>query len=314
MLEDNLFWKKHRPTTLEEAVVLPRIMREIKDGISMNMIFEGTPGSGKTTLARILAKQYNYKEIDASKEGGIDTLRTKIDGFVNEAQLFTPEHTNGLKIVYLEEFDRASTALQGGLRSYMENEASDNVRFIATLNYKHKIDSALISRMPLISFNPQNKEERSFLLKGFAKRTLEIAKKEGISITNEDVIKIVKKFGTDFRSILNTLQRIQITGTTDIIDQVKGTNDDFYDFVLSQSSSVDTYNYILLNFVDSPEEGIITLGQGFIKYLMTDHKDKVKCIPGLVDSFNTHQGIYPNALDPLMTLFSLIENYQKILK
>ena len=230
MLQDQLFCEKHRPQTLEEAIILPRIQKEIQKGIVTNMIFEGSPGCGKTTLARILAKQYNYKEIDASKEGGVDTLRTKIESFVNEAQLFAPEQS-GMKIVYLEEFDRATKALQDGLRSYIEAN-SDNVRFIATLNYKHKIDSALLSRMPLISFNPQNKEERSFLLKGFARRSMEIAKKEGIDITNEDVIRIVKKFGTDFRHILNTLQRIQITGSTAIIDQVKGSNEEFYKFIM----------------------------------------------------------------------------------
>ena len=313
MLQDQLFWEKYRPTTLEEAIILPRIQKEIQKGIITNMIFEGSPGCGKTTLARILTKQYNYKEIDASKEGGIDTLRTKIEGFVNEAQLFT-EAKPGMKVVYLEEFDRATKALQEGLRSYMENEKTANVRFIATLNYKHKIDPAILSRMPLISFNPQNKEERSFLLKGFAKRTLEIAKKENINVTNEDVIRIVKKFGTDFRDILNTLQRIQITGSTAIIDQVKGSNEEFYEFIMAKNNSTDIYNYILLSYADNPEEGIIALGRGFISHLIVNEKEKIKCIPGLVDTFNTHQGIYANALDPLMTLFSLIGNYQKILK
>lgn len=311
MLQDQLFWEKYRPETLEEAIVLPRIQAEIQKGIVTNMIFEGPPGCGKTTLARILAKQYNYKEIDASKEGGIDTLRTKIESFVNEAQLFTP-NKDGMKIIYLEEFDRASKQLQDGLRSYMETN-SNNVRFIATLNYKYKIDPAIFSRMPLIPFSPQNKEERSFLLKGFAQRTLEIAEKENISVTKDDVIKIVKKFGTDFRNILNTLQRIQITGSTAIIDQVKGSNDEFYEFVLSKKSSVDIYNYILLTYVDSPEEGIIALGQGFITHLMAEKKEFIKCIPEMVKIYNDHQGVYPNALDPLMVLFSLIENYQTIL-
>lgn len=313
MITQDLFWEKYRPETLEDAVVLPRILKEIQQGIITNMIFEGTPGCGKTTLARILAKQYNYKEIDASKEGGIDTLRTKIEGFVNEAQLFTP-NKSGMKIIYLEEFDRASKALQDGLRSYMENDKAANVRFIATLNYKHKIDSALFSRMPLISFNPQNKEERSFILNGFANRTFEIAKKENIDIEMKDVIRIVKKCGTDFRDILNTLQRIQITGSTSIIDQVKGSNGEFYNFVMNSKGSDEIYNHILLNYVDNPEEGIIALGQGFIKHIMTSHKDKIKGVPALVTTFNTHQGIYTGALDPLMTLFSLIEEYQKILK
>jgi len=313
MLQDHLFWKKYRPETLEEAIILPRIQAEIQKGIVNHMIFEGTPGCGKTTIARILVKDYNHKEIDASKEGGVDTLRTKIDSFVNEAQLFTP-NKDGMKVVYLEEFDRATKALQEGLRSFMETN-SDNVRFIATLNYKHKIDPAIVSRMPMISFNPQNKEEKSFLLKGFAKRTMEIAKLENIEISNEDIIKIVKKFGTDFRSILNTLQRIQITGSTSIIDDAKGSDEAFYDLVLADNiTSVDIYNYLLLNYVDNPEEGIIALGQGFIKNLMVNHKDKIKCIPGLVSTFNTHQGIYPDALDPLMVLFSLIESYQKELK
>jgi len=312
MLQDQLFWEKYRPQKLEDAVILPRIQKEIQKGIVTNMIFEVSPGCGKTTLARILAKKYNYKEIDASKENGVDTLRTKVESFVTEAQLFT-ENKEGMKVVYLEEFDRATRGLQDGLRSYIESN-SDKVRFLTTINHIHKIEDALLSRFNVIHFNPQNKEERSFLLKGFANRTLDVAKMENIDVTVEDVKKIVKKCGHDFRKILNILQRIQITGSTDIINDVKGSDDDFYELVLSDASSIDIYNYLLLNYVDSPEIGIITLGQGFIKYLMVNNKDKIKCIPGLVDSFNTHQGIYPDALDPLMTLFSLIENYQKILK
>jgi len=309
MIQNDLFWEKHRPQTFEDAIILPRIWNEIKNGISINMIFSGSPGCGKTTLARILAKQYNYKELDISKEGGIETLRTKIDSFVNEAQLFTPNQ-DGMKIVYLEEFDKASPALQSGLRSYMETNSS-NVRFIATLNRKHKIDSALVSRMPIISFNPQNAEERSFLAKGFAKRTYEIAKLENIDITPEDVKRIVRKSGTDFREILTTLQRIQITGSTDIINQVKGSNDDFHNFVLNGSNTVEIYNFLLLNYIDNPEEGIIALGQSFMKNIMTNHKDKIKSLPAMIKIYNDHQISYAGALDPLMVLFSLIENYQE---
>ena len=143
---------------------------------------------------------------------------------------------------------------------------------------------------------------------------MEIAKIENIDVSVDDVKKIVKKCGHDFRKILNILQRIQITGSTSIIDDVKGDDADFYELVMSDTTSVDIYNYLLLNYVDSPEIGIITLGQGFIKHIMMNHKDKIKAIPGIVESFNTHQGVYPNALDPLMVLFSLIESYQKLLK
>lgn len=310
MLIENLFWQKYRPSKLEDVILLPRIQKELSAGLSTNMIFEGKVGCGKTTVAKILAAQYNSKEIDASKENGIDTLRTKIESFVSEAQLFA-ESKSGLKVVYLEEFDRSTSALQDGLRSYIESN-SEKVRFLATVNHIHKIEDALLSRMNVISFNPINKEERSFLLNGFAKRAMEIAKLENIDISKEDIIRIVKKHGHDFRRILNTLQRIQIVGSVDIIDQEKGSNDDLYDLVLSKKNSVDIYNYLLLNCVDSPEEGIIALGQGFLKHIITG-KDHIKSIPAMVESYNTHQIAYPGALDPLMVLFSLIQSYQKTL-
>lgn len=312
MLKDQLFWEKYRPTTLEKAIILPRIQKEIQEGITTNMIFEGNSGCGKTTLARILAKEYNYKEIDASREGGVDTLRTKVESFVSEAQLFSPNQS-GLKVVYLEEFDRATPQLQDGLRSYIESNA-DKVRFITTINHIHKISDALMSRFNVISFNPKNSEERSFLLKGFARRTMEIAKLENIDISSDDIIRMVKKCGHDFRKILNLLQRIQITGSTAIIDDTKGDDDDFYNLVLNETTTtVDIYNYILLNYVDNPEVGIITLGRGFINHLMVQHKDKIKSIPGIVEEYNKHLGIYPNSLDPLMTLYSLITCYKKLL-
>src|SRR6266403_4627911 len=125
MITENLFWEKYRPTKLEDVIIPDRIRRMIEKGIHTNMIFTGPPGCGKTTCARILLQDYHHKIITAKQ--GVDVLRNDIDNFCKKMIVSMDEKDREkdkrVRVVYFEEFDRATNQLQEELKSFIEEHS-----------------------------------------------------------------------------------------------------------------------------------------------------------------------------------------------
>lgn len=163
----------------------------------------GPPGTGKSTLARLLIDAFEIDPTDvlvhdASVENNVDTVRTKIYEFA------TTSSWGGMKVVLLEEADRMSEAALDTLRELMVRY-SDDVRFILTGNNEHRITDAIKSRCQTYTFTGMS-------LNTALKRAASILLAENVEFDLDDVQDLVKRTLPDFRRIVNILEQQTIAG------------------------------------------------------------------------------------------------------
>jgi len=156
-----LWVEKYRPQVLEDYVGNKIIKNKIADyltqGSIQNLLFHGVAGTGKTTLAKLIAKNLNCDllYLNASDERGIDTIREKIIPFASTMGF------DDIKIVILDEADYLTPQAQATLRNTMETFSS-STRFILTCNYLERIISPLQSRCQTFEITPPSKQEVNY--------------------------------------------------------------------------------------------------------------------------------------------------------
>jgi len=212
-MQDFLWVEKYRPQTISDCVLpdtLKATFQKIVDGGELpNMMFSGTAGLGKTTVAKALCNELDldWIIINASESGNIDTLRTKIKQFASTVSL-----QGGYKVVILDEADYLNAqSTQPALRGFIE-EFANNCRFILTCNFKNRIIEPLHSRCGVYEFNT-TKKELAGLAAQFMKRATSILDAEGVSrIDDKSLANLIMKHAPDWRRILNELQRHSMVG------------------------------------------------------------------------------------------------------
>ena len=206
----NIWIEKYRPANLKDLIIDDNTKNIIKNfGKNIpNLLLTGSPGTGKTSLAKIIANDIlncDYLYINASDENGVGTVREKVLGFAQTMSL-----DGNLKIVILDEVDFGTKNFQAILRNTMESYAS-TTRFILTGNYKHKIIPALQSRCQSITLKTS--------LKDVTRRCVEILKLENIEIPSDqkkNLVELIKKYYPDIRKCINELEKYSKSGILDI--------------------------------------------------------------------------------------------------
>jgi DNA polymerase III delta prime subunit len=212
----NLLWvEKYRPKKLTDCI-LPTDLGIIfngmvKDGKIPNMLFYGKAGTGKTSVAKALANDIGMDSIliNCSEDKGIDTLRVKIRQYASTISL----SGNG-KLIILDEFDYATTAIQTGLRGAIE-EFANNCRFIITCNYKNRVIDPLHSRCTGIDFTVPS-SEKAVIASQILARIETILKNEGVPYDVPVLVNLIKRHFPDIRRIINELQKYSSSGKIDV--------------------------------------------------------------------------------------------------
>ena len=215
MNTDFLWVEQYRPKNIDDCI-LPDSLKNlfssfIKKGELSNMLFSGTAGIGKTTVAKALCEQMNcdWIMINGSEEGGIDVLRNKIKNFASTVSL-----SGGKKVVILDEADYLNPqSTQPALRGFVE-EFHKNCRFILTCNFKNRIIEPLHSRFSNIEFkvNPKDKPK---LASRLFERAIYILKEQNVDYEDKVLVELITKHFPDFRKLINELQRYSVSGAID---------------------------------------------------------------------------------------------------
>lgn len=209
-VKNSLWVEKYRPTKIEDVIIPNRMKETFKRLIERKevpiLLFHGSPGNGKTTLARVFAEEIgaSYIFINASDERGIGTIKDRVAGFAATQSIIK----NVKKIVILDEMDNMTPDAMLMLRGFIE-KYSVNCRFIFTANYRNKFPHAILSRSQEYEFL-WNKEENKDLKKQLFKRILFILKNENIEIDKSGkkaLVELIKKYFPDMRKILNEISK-----------------------------------------------------------------------------------------------------------
>tara|TARA_B100001113_G_scaffold319072_1_gene287510 strand:- start:50 stop:994 length:945 start_codon:yes stop_codon:yes gene_type:complete len=218
MSEKFLWVEKYKPDTIEDCILPDNIketfQRFIERGEIPNMLLNGPPGIGKTTVAKTLCEQLgvDHYYINGSDEGRfLDTVRNKARNFASTVSL-TSEANH--KVIIIDEADNTTPDVQLLLRASIE-EFYNNCRFIFTSNYKNKIIDPLHSRCSVIEFAIKSKEKPKIALE-FYERLKEILSIEKVEYDSKVLLRIVDSYFPDWRRLLNECQRYSVCGRIDM--------------------------------------------------------------------------------------------------
>ena len=214
---NNTLWvEKYRPTKIEGCILpdeIKTMFQSIVDsGEIPNLLLTGSPGIGKTTVAKALCNQLDcdWLMINGSDEGRmIDTLRTTVVNYASTVSL-----SGGKKVIIIDEADYMNKdSVQPALRGVIE-EFSKNCRFIFTCNFKNRIIPALHSRCSVVDF-VISKNDKPALGMEMLTNVKRILNKEEVEYEESVLVQLILKYFPDFRRVINELQKYSLNGVID---------------------------------------------------------------------------------------------------
>ena len=202
--ENTLWVESFRPDTLEGYIGNEHIIEKVKvfiaNGDVPHLLFYGTAGTGKTTLAKIIAGSVDadVMYINASDENSVDAVRDKIKRYASTVGF------RRWKIIILDEADYLTPNAQAALRNLMETY-SKTTRFILTCNYVEKIIDPIQSRCQTFAITPPSKTD-------VAKRLVQVLEQNEVSYDIKDVAAIINSSYPDIRRAINAAQASVVGG------------------------------------------------------------------------------------------------------
>lgn len=197
-------YRKYRPTTFSEVRDQDHIVTVLegaikKDSIPHALLFSGTRGTGKTTLARIFANAlgtagHDLYEIDAASNRGIDDIRE-----LKEA-VHTLPYESKYKVYIIDEVHMLTKEAFNALLKTLE-EPPNHVIFILATTEEEKLLDTILSRCQVFRFNSPSRAVLGQL-------AIDVAKQEGFTLSTEAADLIALAADGSFRDALGVIQKV----------------------------------------------------------------------------------------------------------
>jgi len=313
MLVDRL-----RPDNLKKIILLDRVRKQVGDDkLAQNYLFVGEPGSGKSSLARILAKDRASVTLNMSSERGIEVVRTTIKDFCFTKSLNVDVEKDDFKVVFLDELDGAVHSTFDALRATMETFQS-STRFIATCNYIEKIPDAIKSRFVILDYNPKNEEEVQELEGKYLQRLKILLDKVNIEYENDDILlAFIREYFPDFRTIIKQVDCMMQAGvkvmSVDDYKLIDKRLTKLFDITMEEPNPVEIYKKLIKTTTGKHSEFFDMFSSKYIQWILNNHNNKHGQIPQAIQMIADWNFKSNFINDPQLAVISLVYQLQSLM-
>lgn len=317
-IEEILFEEKYRPQKMSEMILPERYIKRFEKGFQdlPRILLHSTPGTGKTSLAEVLVKEFKhpFKFINSSSESSVEQLKkdSSLDIWCSNYSVSSKTDLTKIKVVIFDEIDGASPQFYKALRGFMRTHRK--VGFIATCNYKSKLPEAVVSRFNIIDFNFTEKDKSELLTK-YSTRLAEICIKENLFIHGEALKYLVTTNFPDLRAMVTILQAFKSENVTKIsLEDVKNSFSAFsnlFDLVFLQDDPITIYKTILQNYSGKVEHVMSSFFNFFPEFVIKEKAEFKILIPKFILAIADWQVKKANIIDPPLAAIAMIYELQQ---
>lgn len=282
-------YRKYRPQTFEEVVGQQYVTKILKNTIDRNMtshayLFSGPRGTGKTTIAKLIAKLLNCEspindipcekcpsciafneknhpdiiEMDAASNNGVDEIRE-----IRDKVTLMPSISK-YKVYIIDEVHMLSIGAFNALLKTLE-EPPQHVIFILATTELYKVPATIISRCQCFNFEKISEED-------IVKKLKYIVEKENIKL-EEEVLKLIAKYSDGgLRDAINLLDKLACCSTNITIDdfyEIKGIvkEEELFDIVSALVNGNTKEALEKLDYLGKKGKNLILFATELIEYL-----------------------------------------------